>query len=98
MYESNKAQSSNIDSAIRMRLDNLEQSIRGLTPAGVESRDGKKPAEGLEILKEIAGTGSYINPVTQRQEVMAFAQTFNSTRFEVSFFSTCLFCFCSDLF
>lgn len=83
---------------INNRLNKFEQkieSVRELTP--VVAVPKPKP-EGLEAYKEIGGTGTYINPITKKQEVMAFAQTFNSTRYEVStYFTFLLFIFYSFL-
>jgi hypothetical protein len=40
-------------------------------------------ADDLEMLKEIGGTGTAIDPVTHHQRISAFAREFNSSRYEV---------------
>ena len=41
-------------------------------------------SDDLEMLKDIGGTGTSIDPVTHHQRLSAFAKEFNSSRYEVS--------------
>ena len=93
LHESQKTKINLDEKLLTSRLNELEKQIdsfRVLTPATVVAL---QKSEGLEAFKEIGGTGTYMNPITQRQEVMAFAQSFNSSRYEVNFISSSFYLF-----